>query len=255
MRQHAGHALANVLSGERHALRRQVVGLDVVADGLAEPGSKAVFVGSPGTGWDAIDVASQVLVGRFGPLQHELRPNPVVLLQHERRFVHGLAGALRDDLPQVIDEAFLVLKHGLGARRFVIERHLHTAMQVAGDLQSVADGCGLELDLRKDCGIGMKVDGRPGAAGSAQLLQRSDRLALLEPHLPLVAIAPDGRDQLARERVDHARADAVQPAGGLVIALLELSTGMEHREDHLERRLFWSWDAHRPESHAHRLRR
>ena len=76
----------------------------------------------------------------------------------------------------------------------------------------------------------------PGAAGRAELLQRRDRLALLEPHLPLVTIAPDGRDQLARERVDHARADAVETAGGLVIALLELSAGMENGEDHLERR-------------------
>ena len=44
-------------------------------------------------------------------------------------------------------------------------------------------------------------------------------------------------DQLARERVDDARADAVKAAGGLVAPLLELASGMERREDDVERAL------------------
>ena len=52
-----------------------------------------------------------------------------------------------------------------------------------------------------------------------------------------MAVAPDRRDQLARQRVDHAGADAVQAAGGLVVAGFELAAGMEHGEDHLERAL------------------
>ena len=43
--------------------------------------------------------------------------------------------------------------------------------------------------------------------------------------------------QLGRQRVDDAGADAVQAAGGLVVALLELAAGVEHREDDFERAL------------------
>ena len=42
--QHAGQAFADVLGGQRHAFRRQVVRLDEVADRLAEPGAQAVLV-------------------------------------------------------------------------------------------------------------------------------------------------------------------------------------------------------------------
>ena len=71
----------------------------------------------------------------------------------------------------------------------------------------------------------------------AELLQRSDRLALLEPHLALLAVAFDRGDELARQRIDDAGADAVQAAGGLVVAGLELAAGVEHGEDHFERGL------------------
>ena len=83
-----------------------------------------------------------------------------------------------------------MLKDGLVARRLVLERDLHTAMQVAGDLEPLANDGGVELDFRKDCGIGMEVDSRPGASRRAELLQWCDRLPLLEPHLPLEPIPP-----------------------------------------------------------------
>ena len=63
---------------------------------------------------------------------------------------------------------------------------------------------------------------------------RALRLALLEALLPGVAVAADGGDQLLRERVDDAGADAVQAARGLVVLALELAAGVEHREDDLE---------------------
>ena len=51
------------------------------------------------------------------------------------------------------------------------------------------------------------------------------------------AVALDGRHQLLRERVHDARADAVEAAGGLVAAVLELAARVKHREDHFERAL------------------
>ena len=211
---------ANVFGGERHALRRQVVRLDVVAHGLAEPGAKAVFVRAARAGRDAVDVAAQVLVGRFGPLQHELRLR-ARCPSAARTALRARASPPRSAtiFLQVVDEAFVVLKHGLGARRLVLEGDLHAAMQVAGDLEPLANHRRIELDLRKDR---RDRDGRtrvvPVPRAAPSFFSAADRLALLEPHLPLVAVALDGGDQIARERVDDARADAVQAAGGLVVA-------------------------------------
>ena len=89
-RQDAGQALADVFGGERHALGRQVVRLDVVADRLADAGAQAVLVRAADAGRDAVDVAAKVLVGRLGPLQHELDLDAVFFLERERRFVHRL---------------------------------------------------------------------------------------------------------------------------------------------------------------------
>ena len=97
--------------------------------------------------------------------------------------------------------------------------------------------CGVEFDLRKDLRIRLEEHRRAGAARRADFFQAAGRLALLEGHLVLMTVALDGGDQLARQRVDHAGADAVQAAGGLVVAGLELAAGMEHREDHFERAL------------------
>ena len=77
----------------------------------------------------------------------------------------------------------------------------------------------------------------PVPRAGPDLLQRADHGALLEVHLPLRAVAADGRNQLLRERVDDAGADAVEAAGGLVVACVELSSGMQRRENHLERAL------------------
>ena len=49
--QHAREAFANVLGRQRDALRRQVVRVDVIADGLAETRAKSVFVG-PARPWE-----------------------------------------------------------------------------------------------------------------------------------------------------------------------------------------------------------
>jgi hypothetical protein len=57
-----------------------------------------------------------------------------------------------------------VLEHVARLCRFVFEDDLDPLMQVAGDLEPLADDRGVELDLRKDGGVRMKVDGRTGAA-------------------------------------------------------------------------------------------
>ena len=75
--------------------------------------------------------------------------------------------------------------------RLVLERDLDATVQVAGDLQPLADDLRIEFDLREDLRVGLEVDGRAGAARRADFLQAAGRLTLLEGHLVLVAVALD----------------------------------------------------------------
>src|SRR4029078_4326082 len=77
-------AFADVLRGQRHALRRQVVRVDEIADGLSEAGSKAVLVRAAGSRRNAVDVAAHVLVGGLRPLQREIETEAPVFTARER---------------------------------------------------------------------------------------------------------------------------------------------------------------------------
>ena len=101
----------------RDALRRQVVRFDEVAHRFAEAGAKAVLVRAARAGGDAVDVAAQMLVGRFGPLQREIEAKAVASLDREGRIVDGRLAALGDDPPQVVDDALGVLEDVLRRRR------------------------------------------------------------------------------------------------------------------------------------------
>ena len=96
---------------------------------------------------------------------------------------------------------------------------------------------GVELDLRENCRVGAEEHRRAAAARRSDLLGRPERLALLEALLPLRAVAANGGDELFRQGIDDAGADAVKAAGGLVVVVLELAARVQHREDHLQRAL------------------
>jgi hypothetical protein len=235
--QDAGQPFSDVFRDHRDALRREVVRLDVVPHRLAEARAQSALVRPAGAGRNPVDVGPQVLVGRFRPLQDDVEPQPVGLVERKRQLVHRFRAALGDDLLQVVGDALVVLEDRFGARRFVLEGDLETLVQVARHLEPLCDDLGVELDLREDGGVRVEVDLRAGAARAAQLLQRADGMSLLEAHFPLRAVALDRRHELLRQRVDDARADAVEAARGLVAAVLELAARVEHGEDHLQRAL------------------
>src|SRR4029079_18539953 len=223
--EHRDQPFADVFRSDRHALGREVVRLDEVAHRLAQAGAETVLVRAARTGRDAVDVAPDVLVGGLRPLQREIEADAAFVVlahQRERRLVHRRRAALADDLLQVVGQPLGVLEDGLLALRLVLEGDTHALVQVAGDLEPLLDDLAVELDFRKDGRVRVEVDGGPRAARRTELLQRPDRMPLLETLLPRRAVALDRRDQLLRQRVDHARADAVQAAGGLVVARLEL---------------------------------
>src|SRR5207302_563070 len=72
--ENGGRTFPDVLGGDRDAFWREVVGLDEVADRFAQTGAKSVLVRAARRGRDAIDVRAEVLVGRLGPLKHEIAP-------------------------------------------------------------------------------------------------------------------------------------------------------------------------------------
>ena len=123
-------------------------------------GAQPVVVRAARSGRNAVDVAANVLVGGLGPLQHQVEPRAALALEQERRVVNRLRAARRDDLLQEVRQPFLVLKDVLRALGFVLERDAHTLVDVADDLEPLADERRVEFDLREDRRVGMEIDGR-----------------------------------------------------------------------------------------------
>jgi hypothetical protein len=63
--------------------------------------------------------------------------------------------------------------------------------------------------------------------------ERRFRIAVVEAHEMLFAVAPDAQVESARQRVDNGDADAVQTTGDLVGVLVELPAGVQLRHHHL----------------------
>ena len=64
---------------------RQVVGVDEVADRLAQAGAEAVLVRAARSRRNAVDVAAHVLVGGLRPLQREVEPDAALVALAARR--------------------------------------------------------------------------------------------------------------------------------------------------------------------------
>jgi hypothetical protein len=231
--------LANVFGGEGYTLGREVVRLDEVAHRLAKTGAKAVLVRPARPGRDAVDVAADVFVGGLRPLERDVEPTPPS--SPSRASVKGVSctgvAVRSEDRLQVVGQPLGVLEDELLPRRFVLERDLDAAVQVARHLEPLLIDLGVELDLREDRRVGAEEHRRTAPPRRPDLLQGANGMALLEAHLPLGAVALHRRDQLLRQRVDDAGADAVEAAGRLVVAVLELTAGVQRGEDHLDRAL------------------
>ena len=137
-------------------------------------------------------------------------------------------------MPFVVLERLALQLVALGG--LVLERDLEALVQVARDLETLADdapasNCG----LRKNRRIGPEEDRRARAARGTELLHAADRSPLLVLLFPGGAVAADRRDELARQRVHDRGADAVESAGRLVVLPFELAAGVERRENHFER--------------------
>ncbi|EAU62171.1 conserved hypothetical protein, partial [Stigmatella aurantiaca DW4/3-1] len=237
-----GDALADVLRGEGDALGAQVVRFDVVAHRLHHRAAQARLVRAALRGGDAVDVGADVLVRGLRPHQRGLQAHLAVarVVEDGATRGHHRLVALGHDLVEVLGDAPVVLvRHrGGGAGRLVLPDDRHALVQVALGLQALADELGIELQLlAEDLRIRLEGDGRAGAARRALHLQRGGGLAAgIVLHVAL-AFAFDLHEQLARQRVHHGAAHAVQTARVDVVALLELAARVQRGEDDLHRGL------------------
>jgi hypothetical protein len=94
-----------------------------------------------------------------------------------------------------------------------------------------------EVELGLGEGLGRGQEGHLRAAlalgGVAHQDQVVLRLAVAEAQEVFLAVAPDVQVEPRAQRIDHRGAHAVQAARYLVGILVELSAGMELREDHV----------------------
>ena len=104
------------------------------------------------------------------------------------------------------------------ARR-VVERESDAPVDVARDLEPVANHGRVELDLREDDRVRVEEHRRAAAACGPDLFHRAQRLSLAEPLLPQEAVALHGRNELFRKRVDDAGSHSVEPGCAILAAV------------------------------------
>jgi hypothetical protein len=102
--------------------------------------------------------------------------------------------------------------------------------------QAVLERCEIIFDIAEGFRRGEERHfGATLALGLADDFERGDRIAMGEFDIMLLAVAPDPELQLARQRIHHGDADAVQAARDLVGVLVEFSARVQLGHDDLGR--------------------
>ena len=244
-RDHCGQTLAHVVAGQV-----RVGGLehaDLAAVVVHHAGQRALEAFKMRAALRRVDVvgeAEYALVKAVVPLERHLDGRAVL----HALDVHRLGNERRLVAVEVLDErldAALVVIVDLGrllgafvaqrdADALVEERHLAEAR-----LERIKIECaGLE-DARFGILAGLYIRpelyGRAGAVGLADDFEVVEHLAALVFLLIDFAALIDGHLQVAAQRVDAARAHAVQAAGDLVSPAAEFAARVQHGEAHLDR--------------------
>jgi len=256
-RDHRDQAFAHVVAVQLGVLvLDEVVGLGVVVHHARQGGTEAGKVGAALGLVDEVRVAEHHLVVAVVVLQghvhghaalaglgllalgHDARVREVGevdLGRHEDRLLEEalLVGVEEGD---VLGNAFLELEL-VGAVRAVVLHLDRDARNEESEFAHAAhEGVILEL-LRGDEDLGVRVEGdlRAGALGLADHLDGLGDLAAAELHLVHLAFAANLGDEAVGERVDALGADAVETAGHLVGAFVELAAGVQVGQHELER--------------------
>ncbi len=130
---------------------------EVVTNGFAQAGPKSVLMGAAaGVGMPLQYERTCSSVDSVHCKAISMRSSPS-FAQCERSIVNWACRTLLQNFAEIVDDSLLVMKRILLAVRFVDKIDFDASMQEAGSLQALPDRFSIELGLRKDRRIGVKV--------------------------------------------------------------------------------------------------
>ncbi len=232
---HRGDALAHVLSGQRLGLLfKKVVRVRIIVD---RPGQRGLEPDQMRATLPCIDVVRE-RENVFGisvvVLKRHFQDHVRLLYLDEDRLVQrgfGLVQVLHErDNPALITKDFLLFAPLVG------ERDGEAFIEKCQLPQPLGQHIEAEIERLKDLPVRLEGDLRAALLGLPRDLQGSKRFAPLVPLLEDLAFLPDFQLQPFRERINDRDAYAVQSARDGIRSLLELSSGMEHRQRHFRSR-------------------
>ncbi len=186
---------------------------------------------------NVVGEAQHVLMIAVVPPQRRLDAEAVHLgIDHDGRGHHRLLVAV-EIFDEFLDTAIVAHLLALLDRVTHVGQHdIDAGIQEREFAQAMLERRKVIFDIGEGSGRGQERDlGAALAIGLANHLERRHRIAMGEFDEMLLAVAPDPQLQLARQRVDHGNADAVQAAGYLVGILVEFSARMQLGHDDLGR--------------------
>ena len=206
--------------------------------GPGEGGAESRLVGSALGGDDAVGVGPDVFGITVVVLEGYLDGVAVQLaFAVERHGVDGCAAAVlrSDHMGEAGVEkvgAFDVALALVGVP-WGFEDYLEALVQVGGVLEMAGEVVEVVLDGAEYVGVGQKGDGCAALGGLVALAEGAGGDAALVFLVVDAAVAVDLGAEVAGERVDDGRSDAVQSAGDLVGSAAELASGVEDGHDGL----------------------
>src|SRR5690606_14347066 len=137
---------------------------------------------------------------------------------------------------EVVAQSVLVVPAHALAAGLVEQRHRQARAEHGLGAQQVAQRTQVELRAVEILRVRPEAQARAGIAlaDAAHDLKPARRFAAGEVHAVLVAVALDVDLEPARQRVDHAHADAVQAAGEGVVAVVELAARVQPGQDQFD---------------------
>ena len=235
-RQHGGEAFAAIVAGQRDLFPFRV-GLGIAVDLARQRAAEAGQMGAAVTLRDVVGEAQHVLMVAVVPPQRGLDADVVHLRPHHDRGGHHRLLVAVEIFDEFLDAAVVMHRLALLDRVAHVGQHdIDAGIQERELAQAMLQRREIIFDVGE--GLGGCKEGHFGAAlaiGVADDLERGDRIAMGEFDVMFLAVAPDPKLQLARQRVDDGDADAVQAAGNLVGVLVEFSAGVQLGHDDLGR--------------------
>src|SRR3954453_9963939 len=231
-------ALADVLAGEVLVLLLELALLTRVA--VERAGERRAEARQVLAALVRVDVVRKredgFLVGRV-PVQRDLDRALVGLPREEDDLLLDGVLAVVQVADEVFDAALVLEFDAVAAAALVGERDLQPTGEEGGLSQALLEDREVEVERLEDVGVRQEGDRRAGLLRRLPLHQVVARRAAVVLLRPEVAVAPDLDLERLAQRVDDGDADAVQATGHLVAAAVaELSAGVQHREDDLDRR-------------------